>query len=372
MNYHASEEGTTAAAAALDVIDEAPAVTVRGPATEVVASGTLALDGVTVRHPGREKPSLDRVHFVAKRGEIVALGGESGGGKSTVIAALLGFVGPASGEVLVGVEDELLDLVGLDADRWRANLAWLPQRPVPSQATIADEVRLGDPAASDQAVARACRECRTPAPSTPLGEDGRWVSAGQRRRIALARVLLRARAVQARGAMPIVLLDEPSEDLDNDTELVVAGVITDLAGWASVVIATHSELLSSLANRRVTLAHGRVIGDIRQRPVRAEQVLVAPLTPPRSHACRSRGRIRRRRCGCGCVSWRAARACDVGSPLPAHCPRSPGLTGLGLTGSSMWLISRAAQHPNVQELAIAVVGVRMFAIARALLRYPSG
>ncbi|MDT4984692.1 MAG: ATP-binding cassette, subfamily bacterial CydCD [Pseudonocardiales bacterium] len=367
MNYHASEEGTTAAAAALDVIDEAPGVVGCEFTADVLAGGRLALQGVSVRHPGRDEPALDRVHLTVRPGELITLGGESGAGKSTVLAALLGFVTPVSGEVVVGVNGDELDLAVVDANSWRTNVAWLPQRPVPSQATIADEIRLGDPTADHIAVALVCRECRTPAPNTALGEDGRWVSAGQRRRIALARVLLRARAVSDRGGMPIVLLDEPSEDLDRGTELVVAGVISSLAGWATVVVATHSPLLTSLAGRQITLAHGRIVGETRQQPVIADQpdegapmaqAVAAVVVPPASalrlprlrELARGEG-VRRRLAVAGALSALA------------------GLAGLGLTASSMWLISRAAQHPNVQVLAIAVVGVRMFAIARALLRY---
>jgi len=76
-------------------------------------------------------------------------------------------------------------------------------------------------------------DCSALPPETRLGEDGTHISTGQRRRVALARALLRARAVQAAGGVPLVLLDEPSEDLDLDTERVVAAVISGLAGWAS-------------------------------------------------------------------------------------------------------------------------------------------
>ncbi len=365
-NYHASQEGNTAASAALDIIDEAPACLDRESTAEVLASGRLALHAVSVCHPGRAQPALDRVQLCLRLGELTVLGGMSGAGKSTILAALMGFLRPRSGEVLVGVGDNDLDLATVDADSWRRNLAWLPQRPVPSQVTIADEVRLGDPGADDVAVSSVCRECHTPPPNTVLGEDGRWVSAGQRRRIALARVLLRARAVHGRGAVPIVLLDEPSEDLDRETELVVAGVISSLAGWTTAVVATHSPLLTALADRHVTLADGRIVGDVDQQPVRAELVDDAAVTvavPAAGPALAPDLRLPRLRDLARGEGVRGRLA--VAGALSALA----GLAGLGLTASSMWLISRAAQHPNVQVLAIAVVGVRMFAIARALLRY---
>ena len=364
VQYHAAQEGSVAAAAALDVIDEAPSIA-DAQADGVLADGTIVLDGVSICYPGRDQAALSDIHFSIQPGEFVVLDGESGAGKSTVLAALLGFVHPDSGEVVVGVTGELADLATIEGDGWRRNVAWLPQRPSPSQLTVADEVRLGDPGADDQAIARACRDCRTPSPRTRLGEDGQFVSAGQRRRIALARALVRARQVHARGGVPIVVLDEPSEDLDRDTELVVASVITEFSGWASVLVATHSELLASLASRRVTLSGGRIVSNLRQEPVAAQvssepwlpdeaPTAIASLTP----APRLRLRDLARDAG-------VQRRLLLASALSALA----GLAGLGLTSTSVWLISRAAQHPNVQALAIAVVGVRTFAIARALLRY---
>jgi len=368
--FHASEAGVTASTACLELIAESPSADNDSAAT-VAFAGTVVTEALSVSYESRDTPALLACYLGIQPGESVALIGESGAGKSTLLAALLGFTAPSRGSVLVGVAREgqpntLDDLADLDADAWRRNVAWLPQRPVPTQATVADEVRLGDPSADDEQVARACADCAAPDPATTLGEDGRWVSAGQRRRIALARVLLRVRAVHARGSVPLVLLDEPSEDLDRETELVVANVITALRGSATVLMATHSELLAGLAQRRVTLADGRVVGNALQQPRPVPHVAPALASPARwsGHAATA-------------VATPALRLRDV---VRAHRMRSrlsaaaalaagAGLAGLALTATSTWLISRAAQHPNVQALAIAVVGVRTFAIARALLRY---
>ncbi len=281
-----------------------------------------------------------------------------------------------AGQIVVDVAGDPVDLAGLDPASWRRGTAWLPQRPVPTQATVGDEVRLGDPGASASDVAAACEQCRAPHPDTPLGEDGRSVSAGQRRRIALARVLLRVGAVERDGAVPLVLLDEPSEDLDHRTEQVVADVIAALAGRATVLIATHSRRLADLADRRITLVDGSITGSrVTARaggsaepalpavpePVVPEPVVPAPTvpapgmppipTPLRLRDLAGQERLRRRLASAGAVAALA------------------GISGLALTATSLWLISRAAQHPNVQALAIAVVGVRTFALGRALLRY---
>ncbi len=376
VQYHASQQGSTAAAAALDLIDEAqPAqLPAEQPVQQLPApsDGNWSLVGVTVCYPDRDEPALDGINLASRAGEVIALVGRSGAGKSTILATLLGFAEPSAGKVMIGAGNQLVELASLDASGWRRNLAWLPQRPVPTQATVAQEVRLGDPEATDDAVELACRQCRTPAPATGLGEDGKSVSAGQRRRIGLARVLLRVRAAQRRGAIPIVLLDEPSEDLDHDTELVVAELIGTLAGQATVLLATHSELLASLADRRVTVRGAGIASNLRQEPARLASR--RPATAPRPD--QDPGPV---------MAEQAARPVPVtrlplfglvraerlrGRLLAAGAlSAAAGLAGLGLTGSSIWLISRAAEHPNVQALAIAVVGVRTFAIGRALLRY---
>jgi ATP-binding cassette subfamily C protein CydCD len=348
LQHHAAQEGTTAAAAALDIVDEAPAP---AAAPAVASAGDVRLEKVTLTYPDRDLPALDDVTLGFAPGTVTALTGRSGAGKTTVLSLLLGFVTADDGAV---------------ASRPRAAVAWVPQRPRPSRPTVADEVRLGHPDADDAAIADVCRTCRTPAPTTPLGEDGRGVSAGQRRRIALARAVLRARAVRAVGGMPLVLLDEPSEDLDRATEAVVASVIDELRGWATVVVATHSEVLMRLADRRITFAAGRVAAAAGQRPRRPDAVPpalgtpvaphVLPAAPVTAAAYRLRDLVR---------EANATRRLVIAAALSVFAA----LSGLGLTASSMWLISRAAQHPNVQALAVAVVGVRTFAIGRAVLRY---
>ena len=178
----------------------------------------------------------------------------------------------------------------LDPAAWRANLAWVPQRPQPTQPTVAAEVAFGDPSASAHEVADAVADCHAPHPDTLLGEDGVQISAGQRRRVALARALLRARRVRAGGHVPIVLLDEPSEDLDATTERVVASVIAEMSGWATVLIVTHSVRLAGIADRRVVLGGGRLVDDIAQRPVAG-----TPIGPARDAATARDGPQRPRR-----------------------------------------------------------------------------
>lgn len=371
MTYHATEEGRTAANAALAIINEAgkSSTLTRNDPQPVAANGELAFRDVTLTYTGRHEPALDHLDLHIHAGQFVALVGPSGAGKSSLLATILGLEEPTSGFVLFGTAERMMNSSEVEIEAWRQNVAWLPQRPVPSQPTVADEVRLGDPTADDARVAHACARCQTPAPNVALGTDGRWVSAGQRRRIALARVLLRVEATRRNGATPIVLLDEPTEDLDATTEQVVAAVLSGLAGRATTIVATHSRPIIELADRRIGLRAGRLVESLPQRPTRlptedhvAIVDSVSAAAQPNTMTADSYSRLSLRRL----VADPAIRRRLL---MAAALSGAAGLAGLALTASSMWLISRAAQHPNVQQLAIAVVGVRAFAIARALLRY---
>src|SRR5690606_6552012 len=175
-----------------------------------LAHATLRLDRVTVAYEGRDAPALDGSTLTVHPGETVALTGPSGAGKSTVLAVLLGFVRPEYGRVMADWDD----LADLDPDAWRAQIAWVPQRPHLFAGTVAANIRLGRPDASDAEVRAAAeaahaREFIEALPQgfdTPLGERGLGLSAGQRQRIALARAFLRD--------APLLLLDEPTSNLD--------------------------------------------------------------------------------------------------------------------------------------------------------------
>lgn len=173
-------------------------------------TSVLRLDDVTVRYPGRTRPALSGVSLTVRPGEHLALVGPSGAGKSTLLALLLGLVAFESGRVAV----DGTDLARLDPDDWRAQVAWVPQRPHLFAASIADNIRLGRPDASDTEVRRAARaafadgfiEALPKAYETPLGEHGAGLSAGQRQRIALVRAFCKN--------APILFLDEPTAHLD--------------------------------------------------------------------------------------------------------------------------------------------------------------
>ncbi|MFD0416545.1 thiol reductant ABC exporter subunit CydD [Streptomyces sp. NPDC127108] len=244
--YHAAVEGVAAAEEIFAVL-EAP---VPAEGTGVVPAGGavgVAVDGVTVRYPGRAVDAVRGVSFAVEPGETVALVGPSGSGKSTLLNVLLGFVPPTAGRVLV----EGADLADLSLEGWRERIAWVPQRPHLFAGTIAENVRLARPEAADEDVEEAlraagAREFVAGLPrgaGTALGEDGAGLSAGQRQRVALARAFLADR--------PVVFLDEPTAALDGETEAGIVEAVRRLAVGRTVVMVVHRPALLGVADRVV-------------------------------------------------------------------------------------------------------------------------
>jgi thiol reductant ABC exporter CydD subunit len=249
-NYHASAEGMKAAEGVFDVLEKpiAPSGTRRDVPDP--SRSSLRVHRLEVCYPGRVLPALSDATLTVDPGEVVALAGPSGCGKSTLLAVLLGLAPPWTGTVTIGG----VNLADLDPDSWRAQVAWVPQRPHLFDRSIAANVRLGRPEATDQEVRAAMDDAglgpvvaRLPEREhTVLGPDGAGLSAGERQRVALARAFLRD--------SPLLLLDEPTANLDGRTEESVLGAVRRLVVGRTVVIVAHRPSLLALADRVVRVA----------------------------------------------------------------------------------------------------------------------
>lgn len=250
-SFHASAEGLAAADEVFAVLDAPRPEQGSSRAVPDLASALLVMTDVAVRRADGVGDRLPSASLVVRPGELLAVTGRSGAGKSTLLGLLLASIAPDTGTIRVGGVDGV-DLAELDPDAWRQEVAWLPQRPLLFAGTVADNVRLGEPTATDEEVSVALRQASAGfVPALPgglqatLGERGDGLSAGQRQRIALARVLLRV----ARRDCGLVLLDEPTAHLDSATEgRVVAALVPALAGRTTVV-ATHRSALAAVAGR---------------------------------------------------------------------------------------------------------------------------
>lgn len=207
------------------------------PASLIVARG------LTVRHAGAARDALHDADIELRRGQCVALVGPSGGGKSTLLDALAGLVPPTGGE--------LTRAPGL-------RIGYAPQRPFLFAGSLRENLRMARPDASDEdlrAAADAAQVLRfadrlPDGLDTVIGERGFGLSGGEARRVALARVFLRA--------PDLLLLDEPTAFLDPDTEAAVLQAIVRFAEGRCVVMATHSAAAMAAMDTLRRIDEGRM------------------------------------------------------------------------------------------------------------------
>jgi thiol reductant ABC exporter CydD subunit len=253
--FHSSAEGRAAAERLLDLIETPPSTRSGAAAPLSPRNLPMRLERVSFSYPARPGPVLDGVSLELAPGETVALVGPSGAGKSTIAALLLRLLEPTSGRVTVGS----LDLASCDSRAWRTQVAWVPQRPTLFRGTVADNIRLGDPDARDERIRAAAALAGADAfirelpfgYETVVGDGGRPLSAGEVQRIALARAFLRD--------APLVILDEPTANLDPESAELVAEAIERLRAGRTVLLAFHRPGLSVLADRVVRLESGRIV-----------------------------------------------------------------------------------------------------------------
>jgi ATP-binding cassette subfamily C protein CydCD len=324
--------------------------------------------GLRARYPGAAADALNLPALTVTAGEIVALRGESGAGKTTALRVLAG-LHPASAGTYTA-EHRL----------------YLPQRPtLPHARTVTDVFEPGTPTDDIQEALRATALDGDLTGATPLGEHGTGVSAGQRQRLALAALLHRA------GSTPTTfLLDEPTAHLDPDTErLVIARLRRAAAAGCAILVVAHRPALLAAADRTV------LVSTPSAEPLHASPA--SPAAAPATDAARIGAAP-----ATDAARIAAARATDAariaaaphaaGSAVPGPAPgaaapdirsssawRRPwaavtlgsaaSLAALLLTGAAAWLLVRAAGLPPVLTLSAAVVLVRGSAVARPLLRY---
>jgi thiol reductant ABC exporter CydD subunit len=247
--YHASADGLAVGERLLDLAEEEGERLQHPLPPPSPRDASVRLEGVSFSYPARPAPVLTGLDLELEPGETVALTGPSGAGKSTIAALLLLLADPTAGRVTAAG----VDLAGCDPAAWRAQVAWVPQRPTLFRGTVADNIRLGDAEASDAAVREAAGQAGADGfvrelpggYETVVGDGGRPLSAGQVRRIALARAFLRD--------APLVVLDEPTADLDPASAEAVGEAVARLLGGRTVLLLTHRPELEARADRVVRL-----------------------------------------------------------------------------------------------------------------------
>jgi ATP-binding cassette subfamily B protein len=248
--------GLGAADRVFALMDRTPAMPLAGGGRPAACEGRLDLVGVRFEYPSRpDVPVLVNVDLSIAEGEVVALVGASGAGKSTIAALIGRLYDPTAGTVLLDGGD----LRALDPAWLRAQIGVVPQEPVLFSASVEENVRYGRPGASREEVVEACRAAHADAfvrafpdgYATTVGERGQQLSGGQRQRIAIARAVLKDPR--------ILLLDEATSALDAESEALVQDALEKLMRGRTALVIAHRLSTVARADRVVVLEGGRVV-----------------------------------------------------------------------------------------------------------------
>ena len=378
--HHASDDGR-AALAETRAVNAAPEPRPL-PAGEAAAGG-LAADGGTaadaphgwgvrvtelaVTYAGRSSAAVGPLTFTAPPGQITALDGPSGTGKSTILGVLAGTIGDGAGTTVTG------RLSGFGRD----SVAWVPQHPVMVQSTVLDEVLLylaggTSGAEPDEAAARECLASAAAGHLAP--KHPAELSPGELRRVALARGLARVRA----GAT-VLLLDEPTAHLDGASAQLVEEAILALRGRVTVILVAHDARTRGLADHLVPVSTrgitepAALIAGASATPGRPETrrgaAGAAMALPAAGDAGTASDTVAGKAAATGPLLARLLAPVAGQVAVAAAVATLAALFAAALSGLSGWLIIRASEQPPILYLLTAIVGVRFFGIGRAVLRY---
>lgn len=244
--YHDRQAAETAADGLMALEDRLPKVDPK-PARRLTAAPGIAFENVTLRYPGEDRAALSGFSLAVAPGEVVALLGPSGGGKTSVLNLLLGSVAPSAGRITV--DGRSLE----EAGGLAGAVGWMGQAPLVTAGTIGENIALVRREACAEEIQAAAEAAgllpmlagRPLGMETVLDERGGGLSGGERQRLGLARLFLKP--------SPLLLLDEPTAHLDAEAEEALAAAIARAAHGRTTLIATHSARLAAIADRTIRL-----------------------------------------------------------------------------------------------------------------------
>ena len=241
-----------------ELLDEVPQISAPGIPAIFPArlKGEIKFRDVTFRYPTRlNTPALSNVSFIARPGEVTAIVGPSGAGKTTLFALIQRFYDPTTGHILInGIDVKTADPLDL-----RKHIAVVPQDTIIFSGSVLDNIRFGTPDASREAAIQAAIAARVDefAKKLPLGFDtevgerGVTLSGGQRQRIAIARAILRD--------APILLLDEATSSLDAESESLIQEALEKLTANRTTLVVAHRLATVRNADRILVFDGGMLV-----------------------------------------------------------------------------------------------------------------
>lgn len=253
--YHQS----SAALQSLDNVMKMPTERIKGktPLHRPILKGDIEFKDVSFKYPNQEVPALHEVSFSISAGEKVGIIGRIGSGKTSIEKLILGLYQATSGSILMdGTEISQLDPASV-----RRNIGYVPQDIVLFYGTVKDNITYSTPFADDTSILRAAKVAgvtefvaRHPQGfDMPVGERGAKLSGGQRQAISIARSLILD--------PPILVLDEPTNMMDNRTEEIFKSQIQEDYKDKTFILVTHKGSLLTLVDRLILMDNGRIIAD---------------------------------------------------------------------------------------------------------------
>lgn len=222
-----------------------------------VIQGSVEFRNVSFQYPESQQSALRDISFRISAGEKVGVIGRIGSGKTTLEKLMLGLYQPTQGSILIdGVDIRQIDPIDL-----RRAIGHVPQDPMLFYGSLKQNILVGAPYATDSDMLHAARiagvdEFATTHPlgyEMPIGERGQSLSGGQRQSIAVARAFI--------NDPPILLLDEPSSNLDSQTEARLKQRLQEAAAGKTIVLVTHRTALLDLVDRLIVIDGGRIMAD---------------------------------------------------------------------------------------------------------------
>ncbi|NNM59236.1 MAG: thiol reductant ABC exporter subunit CydD [Legionellales bacterium] len=215
----------------------------------------LEFHQVSLRYPKNDYNSLENINLILTAGQHIAILGDSGAGKTTFLNLVLGLIQPTVG--YISIND--YKMTEIEPSTWQSQLSWLGQQPQLFPGTLANNLRLANPHATDTELLEACHLAQldelilTEARGLNLliGENNAGLSGGEAQRVALARMYLKP--------APIMILDEPTANLDDRNTELLHHSLQQMMKSKTVLISTHKKETARLAKRVIVIREGRMI-----------------------------------------------------------------------------------------------------------------